>query len=577
MNRLLIFFILLVFALCPLLSKAQEIPYFVWANDGSASESASGSGMVTDRAGNNYIAGQYAGSGTFGSYQFTSNNGSLDVFVIKYDNAGNMIWADTFGGPYSDNASGIAIDASGNLYITGYFYKTITIGDSIFYGDKNNVSDAFIVKISPAGTIIWTRHAGGNNNCQSMGIATDNTNKDIYITGLYSDSVGFGSLSLVTSPIENSVFLAKYDMDGNIIWVRKGESGSYPQGRAVTVDNSGNVSMAGAYYGTITFSNYTLPNSDAGDGFVAKYNSNGGFLWARPTGTTGGGWVNGLATDNLGNLYETGLFYTSIELDGRNVISQGQSDIFVEKYSTTGNLLWIHGAGGISPDEGTVLFVDKWHNVFFTGAISDLTAQTGIIKLGSVDPQKSTGNSSGGVNAVFCQGGYGDICLSELDSLGNQKWLIYMGGPLEDEGYGIGEDSMGNIYLGGVIQSSVVLGNDSFYTGPYIGMFTAKLSYDSIIPNRTSINTVQSFTEGGFSIYPNPANDVFVLRSNLQETANSTITLTDAYGKTVDVQQIIMPKGISNQSFNIFSFSSGIYFLNIQTQFGSYTGKVIKE
>jgi len=576
MNRLPFFYILLVFALCPSLTKAQEIPYFVWADDGKASESASGSGMVTDKAGNSYITGQYAGNGNFGNYQFISNNGSLDVFIIKYDNAGNMIWADTFGGPYSDNASGIAIDNDGNLYVTGYFYKTITIGDSIFYGRKNNVSDAFIVKISPAGKIIWARHAGGNNNCQSLAIATDNINKDIYITGLYSDSVGFGDLSLVTSPIQNAVFLAKYNMNGNIIWVRKGESSSYPQGRAVTVDNSGNVFMGGAYYSTLTFSNYNLANSDAGDGFAVKYSSNGDFLWARSTGTTGGGWVNGLATDKSGNLYETGLFYTSIEIDGHKVISQGQSDIFVEKYSTIGNLLWVHGAGGISPDEGTALLVDKWNNVFFTGAISDLTAQTGIIKIGSADPKKST-TSSAGANSVFCQGGYGDICLSEIDSLGNQKWLIYMGGPLEDEGYGIGEDSMGSIYLGGVIQSSVVLGNDSFNTGPYIGMFTAKLSYDSIIPNPASIRPVQNFNESSFSIYPNPANDIIVLRSNFHESTNSTITLKDAYGKTLYVQQKPIPAGIFNQSFNVSSLRSGIYFLNIQTQSGSYTGKMIKE
>ena len=556
---------------------AQEIPYYMWANPGVATLSAITTGTVNDKAGNTYSTGQFGGTATFGEYT-DSSKGSNDVFLTKYNNAGNLLWALFFGGKNNDNASGVAIDDDGNCYLTGYFYKTITIGDTVFNTLPNSNSDIFIVKISTSGKIIWARHAGGNGSSISYGIAADKVNKGLYVTGLYSDSLGFGIQSLITSPNKNGIFVAKYDFDGNLKWVRKGESAGYMESRAIAVDNYGDVFIGGSFYNPISFGAYNVSGQSAGDGFLAKYDSTGSFKWARAFGISAGGYTNGIAIDNDGSCYFTGIYYGSMGSQGFNITSQGESDIFVGKYSASGNLFWLTGIGGASPDEGTALTVDAMHNVFFTGAISDLVSSSsshnGFIK--SVVPGANASANTTGLAAASCPGGFGDVCVSELDSNGNMKWLVYTGGLLEDEGYGIGLDSLGNIHIGGVFTGGVSFGNDSINSGQYTGSFVATLSYDSIM-KQSSISPVKNLGAGGFSIYPNPVNDVFVLKSNLPQGQTTSVTLTDAFGRMIETQSQFISAGFAQSPFNISSLSPGIYFLHIQTQQGTYSGKIIKE
>ncbi|MGI8893958.1 MAG: T9SS type A sorting domain-containing protein, partial [Bacteroidia bacterium] len=191
-----------------------------------------------DLAGNIYITGTFGSSLTIGSTTLTNTGGIFsDVFVAKYDNSGNVIWAKSAGGTSSEGGRAIIVDGSGNSYVTGIFESsTISFGSTTL---TNGASiDAFVVKYDSAGNVLWAANAGGN------GIAFD-AYENIYLTGSKT---------------------AKYDPAGNLVWISLGGKG----GTDIAVDGSGYSYITGSFDGTFTFGNTTLTTTGSEDVFVAK-------------------------------------------------------------------------------------------------------------------------------------------------------------------------------------------------------------------------------------------------------------------------------------------------------------------
>ena len=213
------------------IAKYDSAGNAIWARRGGGSSSDTSHGTAADPAGNAYIVGEfYSTNATFENVTLT-NAGINDVFLTKYDSLGNLVWARRAGGTGSDTAYAVAVDAAGNIYITGAFSSVADFGGVTLtnYG----MSDLFVAKYDPAGNVLWARNAGGAGYAYGYGIAT--SGPYVYVTGSFQWLAQFGSINL-TSVGSQDIFLAKYDTNGNVIWARN--AGGYPgynSGKSVAI------------------------------------------------------------------------------------------------------------------------------------------------------------------------------------------------------------------------------------------------------------------------------------------------------------------------------------------------------
>ena len=264
--------------------------------------------VVTDASANVFITGTFLGTYiAFGNDTITNINNNFALFVVKYDQNGNVLWKQgiiTTATNWNPQPS-IATDASENLYLTGNIVGpyTVFVTDTIFSNGHKNV---FLSKFEPSGNIMWTKSAGGINENWGNCVATTSTGK-IFITGCFrSPNMIFGTDTLHSSINGYNAFIAQYDSSGVVDWSNGSLAGAY--GYSVASDPNGNAVIAGAQQiSDITFGSYTLPCPDTTDYdnmYIIKFNSTGNAVWG--TALRGGGddaLGRILTFDNFNNLY----------------------------------------------------------------------------------------------------------------------------------------------------------------------------------------------------------------------------------------------------------------------------------
>src|SRR6185436_10611216 len=190
------------------------------------------------------------------------------------DASGNFVWAKQLGGTVGDWAVGIAVDASANVYTTGFFYGTLDFdpGPGTFNLTASN-HDVFISKLDASGNFVWGKQLGGPGICISESIALDGSG-NVYTTGRLSGVIDFdpgaGTYNLQTAPVntETDVFISKLNSSGNFVWAKQ-LSGTYDLtaeiGIAIAIDGNSDVYTAGCFYETVDF------DPDAGTSYLTSY------------------------------------------------------------------------------------------------------------------------------------------------------------------------------------------------------------------------------------------------------------------------------------------------------------------
>src|SRR5687767_2168500 len=145
----------------------------------------------------------------------------------------------------------------------------------------------------------------------------------------------------------------------DLLWARRAGGLDSDTGYAVATDPSGNIYVAGAFYATNDFGPVKLVSAGLSDIFVAKYDADGNFLWARRAGGTSYDEARGVAVDGAGNACITGFFQLTANFAPTNLVSTGQSDVFVAKYDPAGNLQWARRAGGNDFEESHAIALDS--------------------------------------------------------------------------------------------------------------------------------------------------------------------------------------------------------------------------
>ena len=241
-------------------------------------------------------------------------------------------FAVTFGGTGNDVANVIAVDSSGNSYITGNFYGTVDFGG----GDVTSAggSDIFVLKLNSSGTFQWVKTFGSTSSDLGYGIAVGSSGNS-YITGYFNGTVDFGGGD-ITSAGSSDIFVLKLDSSGTFQWVKTFGSAASDYGYAIAVDSSGNSYITGYYGGTIDFGGGDVTTNGNWDVFVLKLNSSGTFQWVNTYGGTSLDYGYGIAVDSSGNSYATGAFFFTVDFGGGDVTSAGGADIFVLKLNSSG-------------------------------------------------------------------------------------------------------------------------------------------------------------------------------------------------------------------------------------------------
>lgn len=212
-------------------------------------------------------------------YSLTSN-GDYDVFIQKLDAHGNLRWVKSIEGSESETITAIGVDDSGNLYTTGSFYGSIDADPGVGAYPLTTVTGAvYILKLDRDGDFLWVRSMEGI--LSSYGIALDALG-DVYATGYFGNTVDFDpgiGKSTLTSQGGRDIFIQKLTSEGNFGWA-KSIGGTYTdQGNGIIIDDNGKIYVTGSFYNTVDFDfsqgTYNLSSNGVSDIFVLKLNAFG--------------------------------------------------------------------------------------------------------------------------------------------------------------------------------------------------------------------------------------------------------------------------------------------------------------
>lgn len=545
------------FLLFATFSIAQD-PVFDWAGSIGGSSYDLGSGITTDAAGNVYSTGAVQGlaidldPGPLGS--FVNANGGYDTYVHKVNANGYFEWAKTFGGSQNDVGLDIALDASGNIFVTGHFFGTTDFDPGVGVSEltSNGDRDVYILKLDANGDFLWARSFGSSDDDYGYSIATDPSG-NVYTTGKFEGTVDFdpgAGTTEFTSAGNDDIFIQKLDANGNLLWVHALGGVGNDRGLALTTDASGNVYTTGTYIGTIDFDPGVgvLDLSTGGsifDIFIQKLDTDGNLIWAKVMGGSNWDFGHAIATDVNENVYTTGYFHLTVDFDPgvgtANLTSHGEADVFVQKLDANGDFVWAKSMGSSAGDSyGNAIGVDATGNVYTVGEF-----------YGTTDFDPGVGSMN------LTSSGFSDIYYQKLDANGDFLWATKFGATSTDKASGIAVDAGGNICATGYFGSTV-----DFDPGPGTTNLTA-IGGDSEIfiqkfSGSSTVGLNDVTTESAIQAYPNPTNRA--IRINLDGFQNPTsLRIYNTNGKMVHTQNLASSGTIDLE----LPKAKGIYLLQV--------------
>jgi len=344
-----------------------------------------GEGIAVDGSGNAYVTGDTYSSDfpMQNPYQGTkAGSDSVDVFITKLSSSATgsiyLVYSTYLGGSGSDHGYGIAVDGSGNAYVTGQTFSSDFPTQNPYQGTfAGGGWDAFITKLSSSGnTLTYSTYLGGSSRDEGNGIAVDGSG-NAYVTGEtsssdfpmqnpYQGTIDGGVDAFITklsSPTPNSTYLVYSTYLGGSSW---------DNGNGIAVDSSGNAYVTGQTISSDfpTQNPYQGTQAGACDVFITKLSSSGSALsYSTYLGGSGSDHGESIAVDGSGNAYVTGDTWSS-DFPTQNPYQRtlaGEQDAFIAKFASSGSALYSTYLGGNDYDHGYGIAVDGSGNAYVTG------------------------------------------------------------------------------------------------------------------------------------------------------------------------------------------------------------------
>jgi hypothetical protein len=548
-------------------SNAQNV-YFDWAVGIGGTSNDYARDMDIDAAGNVYVTGSFKNTVDFdpgsGTQEFISL-GMLDIYILKLDAAGNLVWAKQIGSDYDDEGMNIAVNDSGEVYVTGYFNHTADFdpGSGTFDLTAQLYRDYYILKLDTDGNFVWAKQMPGSQRESGLTIDID-SGGNIITTGYIEGQTDFdpdpNNTNMLPSLGHYDLFIHKLDSDGNLLWAKtvrgnNGNTEAFSKGAAL--DANDNIYVTGYF----NRSNLDFDTSSANellfsavneDIFVMKLLANGDFAWAKHIGGSYYEEAFDLAIDSSG-LYITGHITGDVDFDpgsgSQNYTAQAEADGFLEKLDLNGNFLWVKV---LVPDYGVKM------STVFTDGNNVYTGGKFIYNHLVYDPDDNnvTFNETTGQNFFMKTG-----------TDGSYQWVYYTGG--------------GSSLYNGIITNLIVDNNEQIYMA---GDFGGNRDFDPTTTDfmmsdngwgdffveklSQSVTGVQAQDFPVVTLYPNPANEILYVQTGT--TGNIQCRIYDLSGKLIKKQDLTA--GL--QSINLPKLD-GIYFVHLIFKEKTQTYKLI--
>lgn len=533
-----------------------QIPNWQWAHGAGGTSYESGTNVTTDVNGNILMTGYFSSPTlVFGSWTLQNHDASgatADVYLVKYDPSGNVLWAINPGGVSSDAGTGVSTDANGNIYLAGYFSSIAN------FAFLNVVSggglDCFIAKYDSSGNIQWVRTGGGTSTDFPQRISTD-ANGNSYIVGYFTAATAtFGTVTLTNADITGvatDIFIAKYNAAGNQVWAKREGGIANESGTGICVNAMGAVFVTGYFVSAvITFGSTTLTNMDASgttrDVFVAKYDTAGIILWVKNAGGTMSDMSSAVTSDPTGNVIITGYFASPVFTIGTSNYSNaravgGTYDMFLIKYDPAGNAVWAHTLGANDDELASSVTSDSNGDIFVSGSFNDSLVYIGATLLTNTTTTV----------------GISDLFVAKFAAAGNSVWATSAGGTLTDACLSICADNLGNVFIAGYFNSPTIsFGSTSLTNVANSDIFVARMG--NLFTGFQNVEPVESNT----FLYPNPSTGAVTLQVASETKAGSEVMIYNQAGQLV-YKEIVSTTG--NVQLDLHALANGVYFVRVQS------------
>jgi hypothetical protein len=515
-----------------------QIPNFEWAKSGIGSYAENAANLASDKFGNTYLIGTFWSSTLIFGTDTLFNQGSADIYIVKFNNQGNIVWAKSCGGNSDDGGGGVCCDSIGNIYIAGSYRSTITNFNNLTINKINpSVSaEMCLAKYDSNGNAIWVKQVFGDCWVSGGRLKVDDNN-NIFVIGSGSAGtyIDFGAVTISNSPFATTAFLAKYDTSGNLLWVHKSEPSKDSYFYSLAADQNGNCYVVGHFDSTlIKFDTITLYNQGnilVNEIFIVKYDFNGNVAWAKSIHGSGDDQCFDIACNKNGELAITGYFKASLYHGIDTFTTQGLEDIFLAKLDTSGVINWITSRGGTGSDGCWNVAIDNAGNTIIGGFFSSPSISFDTINL----TLQSTNN---------------DLFVVEFNNSGNATWAKHI----------FGDD------YGGISNLQLNSENDILLCGAFNG---TQIMFDTIVlPNQSALpSSLEAYiakiknykNELGLNsisqidstiIFPNPSRNRIYFKN---KPRNCKVSLFDEQGKFI--------KYTYDDELSILNLNAGMYYV----------------
>jgi hypothetical protein len=367
------------------LSPAGEL---LWVRTLGSEGADFASAVAVDSAGNIIVLGGFEGRMEFaGSAQRASGMG--DLFVASYSPEGDESWVRRLGGPRWELAASLAVDISGDILVAGAFEHTLLVADQVL--ESEGEADAFAVRLAPDGSHIWSFRLGGRGWDEASAITVDAEGNAVVagaLTGALAGTLTGTLTGASTGQERGHGFVARYSAEGKPLWNQRFTGTATDRALAVAATPGGAIVVAGTFAGAVDLGGERLDSAGKHDIFLASYDQDGRHLWSRRYGGSQGDCARAITVDRNGDFVVAGSISGEVSLGG-DTLRAGHLDMFVARYSATGEHLWSHSFAGAGAGTRSVA----------------ITADGGVVAAGSFPHSLDFGGIGPG-NSLMSAGGF---------------------------------------------------------------------------------------------------------------------------------------------------------------------------
>ncbi len=458
-----------------------------WVHSGGSATIDEGLSICSDTNDNIYTTGYFTSTFVMNGNQLISQ-GFEDIFISKMNSAGAISWLIRAGGPDQERALAIDADNSGNIVVAGYFYGTTTFGTTQL--TSQGQQDIFIAKYDSSGAFLWAKRAGGSNSDLGNAVKFDNLG-NVIVTGEFSGSCTFSGTTLVSQIGSIDAFIAQYDTNGNLVWVKKGSGNYSDRGTSIAVDVQNNIYVSGMFSDTITF-DVTHANTILNSAFIIKLNSAGNEQWFRWLGG-GTSIIAGGINYSSNGINMTGSFSGALNFLGSTSPTTINPilpfNIYIGRINVTGVLEFLASDGSESEVAST----------------SIATKSNGDIVVGGNFRCRFKDYSSHYGSGIFCSQGFRDNFVASYSNQGNWLWARHFAGSQDDALNSLATHNDSMIVLTGGYSSDYTIPIKTTQINTY-----GILGIDYGISN-SPLNYCNDNSYGQYAIYESKGNsDVFI-------------------------------------------------------------------